>query len=189
VTGIDRTAAEALIAERLSPRRRAHAHRVAAEAATLARRFGASPEAAEVAGLLHDYCREVPDEEILTAAAAHGIPVGPVETRRPRKILHGPVAAAELLDLGLDPEVAAAIRLHTVGDAGMTVLEKCLYLADYLEPDRDFPGIDEVRALAEKSLDAAVGAAVRLSLLDIVGRGRGLVPGALALYNETHAGH
>ena len=71
----------------------------------------------------------------------------------------------------------------------MTVLEKCLYLADYLEPGRDFPGIDEVRALAEKSLDVAVGAAARLSLLDIIGRGRGVVPGALALYNETHAGH
>jgi predicted HD superfamily hydrolase involved in NAD metabolism len=189
VTGIDRAAAEELIAARLSPRRRDHAHRVAAEAAVLAARFGASPEAAEVAGLLHDYCREASDEDILAAAARHGIVVGPVEARRPKKILHGPVAAAELLERGLDPEVAAAIRLHTVGDAGMTVLEKCLYLADYLEPGRDFPGIDEVRALAEKSLTVAVGAAARLSLLDIIGRGRGVVPGALALYNETHAGH
>ena len=57
------------------------------------------------------------------------------------------------------------------------------------EPSRDFPGVDEVRELAVTSLDAAVGAAVRLSLLDIIGRGRGVVPGALALYNETHAGH
>jgi HD superfamily phosphohydrolase YqeK len=69
----------------------------------------------------------------------------------------------------------------------MTVLEKCLYLADYCEPARDFPGVDDVRALAVESLDAAVGAAARRSLLDIVTRGRGVVPGALALYNETHA--
>ena len=189
MTGIDRAAAEALVAARLSPRRLAHAHRVAAEAVILAGRFGASTEAAEVGGLLHDYCRELPDDDILAAASRHGVAVGPVEARRPKKILHGPVAAAELLDLGLDPQIAAAIRLHTVGDAGMTVLEKCLYLADYLEPGRDFPGIDQVRALAEKSLDVAVGAAARLSLLDIIGRGRGVVPGALALYNETHAGH
>jgi predicted HD superfamily hydrolase involved in NAD metabolism len=188
VTGIDRAAADELIAARLSPRRRSHAHRVAAEAVALAVRFGAAPEAAEVAGLLHDYCREVPDGEILAAAAHYDIPVGPVEARRPKKILHGPVAAAELLERGLDPRIAAAIRLHTVGDAGMTVLEKCVYLADYLEPGRGFPGIDEVRALAEESLDLAVGAAARLSLLDIIGRGRGVVPGALALYNETHAG-
>jgi predicted HD superfamily hydrolase involved in NAD metabolism len=188
VTGIDRAAAEALIEGRLSSRRRAHAHRVAVEAALLAARFGASPDQAEIAGLLHDYCRELPDKETLAAAARHGIPVGPVEARRPRKILHGPVAAAELLGLGLDPVVAAAVRLHTVGDAGMTALEKCVYLADYLEPGRDFPGIEEVRELAVTSLDAAVGAAARLSLLDIIGRGRGVVPGALALYNETHAG-
>ena len=153
----------------------------------LAKRFGASPEKAELAGLLHDYCRELSDQETLALAARHGIPVGAVEARRPKKILHGPVAAAELTGLGLDHEVAGAIRLHTVGGAGMTVLEKCVYLADYLEPGRDFPGIGEVRALAERSLDVAVGAAARLSLLDIIGRGRGVVPGALALYNETHA--
>jgi predicted HD superfamily hydrolase involved in NAD metabolism len=187
VTGIDRAAAERLIAARLSPRRRDHAHRVAAEAAVLAQRFGASEEKAEIAGLLHDYCRELTDAVTLAAAARYAIPVSPVEARRPKKILHGPVAAAELAELGLDAEVASAIRLHTIGAAGMTTLEKCVYLADYLEPGRDFPGVDEVRELAATSLDRALGAAVRLSLLDIIGRGRGVVPGALALYNETHA--
>jgi HD superfamily phosphohydrolase YqeK len=65
VTPIDRDAAEALIAARLSARRRDHSHRVAAEAVLLATRHRASPEAAEVGGLLHDYCRELSDEEIL----------------------------------------------------------------------------------------------------------------------------
>lgn len=69
----------------------------------------------------------------------------------------------------------------------MTVLEKVVYLADYVEPSRDFPGVDEVRALARTSLEGAVGAAARLSLLDIIRRGRGVVPSSLALYNETHA--
>lgn len=188
MTGIDRAEAEALIAARLSPRRRDHAHRVAAEAVVLARRFGAPEHKAELAGLLHDLCRELPDDQTLALAARYGIPVGPVEARRPRKILHGPVAAAELAERGLDPEVARAIALHTVGDAGMTVLEQCVYLADYCEPSRRFPGVDDVRALARTSLAAAVGAAARLSLLDIIGKGRGVVPGALALYNETHAG-
>lgn len=188
MSAIDRAAAERLIAERLSPARRDHAHRVATEAVTLARRFGASNERAEIAGLLHDYCRELSDAETLAAAARHGIPYGPVEARRPKKILHGPVAAAELRTMGLDADTAAAIRLHTVGAAGMTILEKCVYLADFLEPGRDFPGLNRVRRMAETSLDGAVGEAVRLSLLDIVGRGRGVVPAAVALYNETHAG-
>jgi predicted HD superfamily hydrolase involved in NAD metabolism len=185
---MSRSEAEALIDERLSARRRDHAHRVSAEAVILARRYGAPEDKAELAGLLHDLCRERPDDQILAAAARYGIPVGPAEARRPRKILHGPVAAAELADRGLDPEVVRAIALHTVGDAGMSVLEKCVYLADYCEPSRRFSGVDDVRALAETSLDAAVGAAARLSLLDIIGKGRGVVPGALALYNETYAG-
>lgn len=188
MTGIDRETAERMIVLRLSPRRRDHAHRVAAEAVVLAGRYGAAPDAAEIAGLLHDYCRELSNEETLAAAERHGIPVGPLEARRPKHILHGPVAAAELAEIGLDADIARAIALHTVGSAGMTVLEKCVYLADYCEPGRDFPGVDEVRALALTSLDDAVAEAARLSLLDVIGRGRGVVPSALALYNETHVG-
>jgi len=188
MTGIDRSTAERLIAGRLSERRRQHAHRVADEAAELARRFGAPAEAAEIAGLLHDYCRELSDEETLSAAERWGIAVGPVERRRPKKILHGPVAAAELSADGLDPVIAKAIALHTVGGAGMSVLDKCVYLADYLEPGRDFPGVDDIRALARDSLDDAVAAAARLTLLDLIGRRRGVVPAALALYNDTYAG-
>lgn len=185
---IDRAQAERLIAGRLSEKRCEHSHRVAAEAAELARRFGAAPEAAAIAGLLHDYCRELTDAEMLAAAARYGLEVGPVEARRPKKILHGPVAAAELAEAGLDADIAGAIARHTTGGPGMTVLEKCLYLADFCEPGRVFPGLDEVRALARASLDAAVAAAARASLLDLIGRGRGVVPDALALYNETHAG-
>jgi predicted HD superfamily hydrolase involved in NAD metabolism len=188
MSGIGRAEAEELIAARLSARRAAHAHRVAAQAVTLARRFGVPVEKAELAALLHDLCRELPDDETLATATRYGIAVGPVEARRPRKILHGPVAAAELAELGVDADICRAIALHTVGDAGMTALDKVVYLADYCEPSRDFPGVDEVRGLAETSLDAAVGAAARLTLLDIIRRGRGVVPGALALYNETHAG-
>ncbi len=86
--------------------------------------------------------------------------------------------------------MAQAIARHTVGCAGMTDLETVIiYLADFCEPDRDFPGVDEVRALARDSLAAAVAAANRLSLLDLITLGRGVVPAALALYNESHAGH
>jgi predicted HD superfamily hydrolase involved in NAD metabolism len=185
---IDHAKAERLIAGRLSPRRCEHSRRVAAEAAELARRFGASPEAAEIAGLLHDYCRDLTDAETLAAAARYGVAVGPLEARRPKHILHGPIAAAELSAAGLDADIVSAIARHTTGGPGMTVLEKCLYLADFCEPGRQFAGLDEVRALSDTSLDAAVAAAARMSLLDLIGRGRGVVPDALALYNETHAG-
>lgn len=184
---IGRDEAERLIAARLSQKRRAHVHRVAAEAVVLARRFGASEEAAELAGLLHDYCRELGDDEILAVADRHGVAYGAVEARRPRHILHGPVAAAELAGR-VPPEVAQAIARHTVGAAGMTVLDKCVYLADFLEPGRDFPGVEEVRVLARTSLDDAVAASSRMTLLELIGRGRGVVPAALEMYNESHAG-
>lgn len=184
---IDRGEAERLVAARLSERRLAHVHRVAAEAVALARRFGASEEAAELAGLLHDYCRELSDEDTLAAAARYGVPYGPVEARRPRHILHGPVAAAELAGR-VPPEVEHAIARHTVGGAGMTLLDKCVYLADFLEPGRDFPGVEEVRVLARTSLDDAIAASSRITLLDLIGRGRGVVPAALEMYNEDHAG-
>jgi predicted HD superfamily hydrolase involved in NAD metabolism len=184
---IDRDEAERLIAARLSERRRAHSHRVAEEAVLLARRFGASPQAAELAGLLHDYCREFSDEDILAAADRYGIPCGPVELRRPRHILHGPVAAAELAGR-VPAEVTQAIARHTVGAAGMSVLDKCVYLGDFLEPGRDFSGVQEVRVLATASLEDAVAASSRITLLDLIGRGRGVVPAALEMYNESHAG-
>ncbi len=183
---IDAAEAERLVAARLSPRRLAHTHRVAAEAVSLARRFGVAEREAELAGLLHDYCRELPADEILEVARRHRIPVGPVESRRPVGLLHGPVAAAELRGQ-VGPRVAQAIARHTVGCAGMSDLDRLLYLADFCEPGREFPGVDEVRALARESLEAAVAAAARLSLLDLITLGRGVVPSALALYNETHA--
>ena len=183
---IHRAAAERLAQARLSPRRLEHSHRVAAQAAALARRWGASAAAAELAGLLHDLWREASSEEILAAAARYGIAVGPIEALRPVGLLHAQVAAAELEEAGLDGEVTSAIALHTVGGAGMTVLEKCVYLADFCEPGRDSQGLEEIRRLAQSSLDEAVAAAARRTLLDLIGRGRPVVPAALGLYNECH---
>ena len=78
---------------------------------------------------------------------------------------------------GLDAEIAAAIARHTTGGPGMTVLEKCLYLADFCEPAREFPGLDEVRALALTSLDAAVAAAARIACSISSAEGAGWCPG------------
>ena len=183
---ITRAEAERLIAARLSPRRVAHAQRVAALAAEYARRWGASPAAAELAGLLHDLRREASAEDLLAAARRYGVAVGPIEERRAVGLLHGPVAAAELRAAGLDAELADAIARHTVGGPGMTTLEKCVYLADYAEPGRVIEGLDEVRRLALQSLDAAVAAAARQTLLYLIQAGRPVVPAALELYNELH---
>jgi predicted HD superfamily hydrolase involved in NAD metabolism len=179
-------AAEAFAAGRMSPKRREHARRVAALAAEYAARFGASPDDGRAAGLLHDLCRNMSGEELLAAAAELGVPVGPCERQQPVALLHGPVAAAELAAAGWPPDITRAIALHTVGAGGMTTLEKCLYLADFSEPGRDFPGLSEVRDTAQRSLDDAVAAAVRVTIVDLVEKRRGVAGGAIDLYNELH---
>jgi predicted HD superfamily hydrolase involved in NAD metabolism len=184
---IDRAEAEAMIAARVSEPRLDHCHRVATEALALARRHGAEPLAAEIAGLLHDFCRELAPAEMLAAARRYGIAVSALEERRPVGLLHGPVAAAELVAAGLvGSDVAGAIARHTTGGAGMTTLEQCLYVADFCEPGRESPEVETVRTLAARSLGQAVAEAARLSLLDLISRRRGVVPAALALYNEFH---
>ncbi len=177
--------AEALL-RGVSEKRAGHARRVGALCATLALRFGTDAEAALVAGLLHDSCREWSTDALLEAADCHGIPVGPLELAQPVALLHGPVAGAELAAAGLAPEAARAIALHTVGAADMTTLEKCLYLADFCEPGREFAGVDDVRRLAQTSLDDAVAEVARMSLVSVILKGRGIALGGVELYNDLH---
>jgi predicted HD superfamily hydrolase involved in NAD metabolism len=179
--------AQALAAGRLGPKRLAHSRRVAELAAHYAGLYGASPDEARVVGWLHDLCRDLSADEVLYAAERLGVPVGVIERGHPVGLLHAPVAAAELRAAGLGERLARAIELHTVGGPGMDTIAKCLYLADFCEPQRDFDDLDKVRDLAEASLDEAVAAAARLTLLEVIGGERGVYPGALDLYNEHYA--
>jgi predicted HD superfamily hydrolase involved in NAD metabolism len=173
-------------AGRLGRRRLEHSRRVADLAAHYAALHGAVVDEARVVGWLHDICRDLSEVEILRAAERLGVAVGPLERGHPVGLLHAPVAARELRAAGLDERLARAIELHTVGAAGMDALARCLYLADFCEPEREFDGLGQVRRLAETSLDEAVAAAARLTLLDVIERERGVHPGALSLYNEYY---
>ncbi len=144
----------------LSPKRLAHSKGVSETAASLAARYGADIGKARLAGLLHDCARGMPSNILLQVAGASGIVVNDVEQREPM-LLHAPVGAViARRDYGVDdPEVLAAIRWHTTGGPAMTLLDEIIFLADYIEPTRSFPGVDRLRALAEESLPAALLAA------------------------------
>lgn len=178
--------AERLVEGRLPPRLLGHSRRVAGTAAGLAARWGADPEQARLAGLLHDYCRDLSPEETLAQAEAAGLAVGPLERARPRQLLHAPLAAAQLEESGLSESCLRAIATHTVGGAGMDPLQKCVYLADAIEPGRNYPGVEELRGLAANSLDDALRSLVRLTIVDLVERRRPVHPATMALYNELH---
>jgi len=170
---------------RVSPALLAHCAGVAAAASDLAYRWGASASEAEVAGWLHDYCKELGGEILLADARRLGVAVGPLEERRPVQLLHAPVAAAELQRLGLSPACCAAVRRHTVGGAGMNTLERCVYLADAIEPGRSYDGVEELRRLSTESLPEAVAWSARRTLRRLVERRRPVHPDTLALYNES----
>ena len=136
---------------RLSPKRFAHTLGVLDMARRLANHYGVSIEKAEVAAVLHDAMKERPLQEMQTM-------VMDSEMLNNGALLHGPAAAAYAkLELQIqDESICEAIRVHTLGSTHMSLLDKIIFLADYIEPNRDFPGVEELRALAFKDLNAAV---------------------------------
>jgi predicted HD superfamily hydrolase involved in NAD metabolism len=177
--------AERMVRQRVGRRLYEHCRGVAATCAELAGLWGAPVVEAEVAGWLHDYCKEWTAEELLSRAEELGLSVDPVERLRPVQLLHAGVAAAELAALGVPASVCAAIRRHTVGGSGMSVLERCLYVADAVEPGRRYDGVEEARQLSRRSLDDAVAWCARRTLMRLVERGRPIHPATVALYNEA----
>jgi predicted HD superfamily hydrolase involved in NAD metabolism len=163
---------EEALAARIQGERLAHTYRVLEAARALGSRYGADAEQVSVAALLHDYAKAMKPAELLAHAQERGLIVDPAEVAQPH-LLHGPVAAALLLEEGLvsDPAVLDAIRYHTTGRTAMSLLEKVVWLADYIEPGRSFPGVDAIRAEAERDLDQALLHALDQSILYVISRG------------------
>lgn len=140
----------------LSPERLSHSERVAETARKLAAHWGLSEEKATLAGLLHDNARSLSPEALLEEAEQRGIPLEPLDRCSPVPRLHGLVAAKRAEEAGIsDPDVLLAISHHTLGRPGMTPLEQVVFLADWIEPGRNHPGLAEVRELAYHSLAQA----------------------------------
>jgi len=163
---------EAALTAQVSGERLAHTYRVVEAARRLGQIYGADADQVATAALLHDYAKPMKPAQLLAAAERLGLPVDPVERSQPH-LLHGPVAAGLLAEQGLvtDPDVLKAIAGHTTGRAGMSLLEKIIFLADYVEPGRSFPGVDAIRAEAERDLDLALLHALDNSLVYVMQRG------------------
>lgn len=134
----------------------------------LAQRYGADPERAETAAILHDVAKYWPVEQMREIIEQNGLSAELL--KYDKQLWHAEVGAyvAEH-DYGItDSEVLAAIRFHTSGRENMGRLEKIVCLADYIEPGRDFPGVDEIRRLAKVSLEeglvAGLDSTIRLLL-------------------------
>jgi predicted HD superfamily hydrolase involved in NAD metabolism len=181
----DREHADRVLVEHgLSPELEAHCRGTAVQAESLARRWGASPDEAAVAGLLHDLCREFGREELLELARTYGLEVDSIEEENAVQLLHARVAAEEVAAEGFSPQIAEAIRRHTLGGPGMSLLDECLFVADATEPGRTWRGVDEVRRQALESLDAAALALAARDVERLRSRGREPHPLMMALLEE-----
>ena len=124
---------------------------------------GADPVDAERAGILHDITKALTGADQLRLCEEYGIIISEFE-REHTKLLHAVTGAAVAEKVfGENEAVCQAIRWHTSGRADMTVLEKIIYIADYMEPNRDFPGVEKLRELAHTDLDAALLMGLRMT--------------------------
>ncbi len=144
-----------LLKEVLTPGRYEHTLGVEYTAACMAMRYGEDLTRTRIAALLHDCAKCLPAQDQLDQCLAYGIPVSPVERDNPN-LLHAKLGAWYAREkYGIeDQEILSAIYYHTTGKPGMTLLEKIIYVADYLEPNRNkASNLDQVRAELFLDLD------------------------------------
>ena len=158
----------------LTEKRARHVAGCEEQAVKLARRWGADVYEAAEAGILHDITKKLSDEEQLIMCDKYGIITYTVE-KNEYKLLHAKTGAAAAKDMfGVSDEVFNAINWHTTGKADMSLLEKIIYIADYIEPSRDFDGLSQLRKLAYENLDRALIMGIEMSIDDM--HSRNIVP-------------
>ena len=163
-------------------KRLAHIRGCEEEAARLADRWGADEERMRRAAILHDCTKYLTLQEHLDICDRYGIELCPLE-RATDKLLHAKSGAALARHIfGVDDGIYDAILYHTTARGGMSLEEKLLYIADYMEPCRNFPEVGELRRLAYTDLDGAVGMGVSLSMQEMVQRDK-------ELHHDTQAAY
>lgn len=171
--------------QRLSDKRYHHSLCVAERAVFLAHRFGADESRARFCGLTHDICKNLPEKEMLRLIEQEGIGLEQEVLLAPQ-LWHAIAASCWLRrEYGVtDPEILNAVRYHTTGRAGMGLLEQVIYLADLTSSDRDYPDVEHVRKLVNRSLQEGMLYSLQYILKEQVGKGRPLCRDSVEAYNQ-----
>ena len=175
-----------LIKGRMGQRRYNHSVNVAQSAVELARHYGADEDKAEIAGILHDSCKEIPKDEMLQIMTRGGIILDAVE-QGTSKLWHpiaGSVYARDTLGID-DEDILNAIRYHTTGRAGMSLLEKVIFIADFISAERDYDGVEIMRQKAFDCLEDAMLFGLQFTITDLTKRKMTIHSNALACYNDV----
>jgi predicted HD superfamily hydrolase involved in NAD metabolism len=181
---MDREAALKLVKEQLTDHRYKHTVGVMETAIILAQRYGVNEKKAELAAIFHDYAKFRPKDEMKRIILEQGMDKELL--RFNSELWHAPVGAYLVeKEAGItDEEVLDAIRYHTSGRPRMTMLEKVIYLADYIEPGRHFPGVEEVREMAKDNLEEALIQSVKNSIQFLLKKSQPVFPDTIYTYND-----
>ncbi len=179
-----------VIRPHLSEKRYEHSVNVAKEAGKLAEKYGADVEKAVTAGILHDIMKDTPPAEQLKFMQQWGIILSDVEKNAPK--LYHAMCGAGYLEHELqitDPEILSAVRYHTTARAGMSLVEKIVFLADFISIDRDYPGVEQMRKLAYRDLMDAIIEGLGYTIGDLASHYAPIHPDTVAAFNEALLAH
>jgi predicted HD superfamily hydrolase involved in NAD metabolism len=181
---MDRDKALEMVRKQLPEKRYVHTLGVVETALRLSEKYGGDAKKIELASIFHDYAKYLPDEEMREIIVKENLPRRLL--RFHRELWHAPVGACLVKkEAGIeDEEILNGIRYHTTGRANMTLLEKIVFLADYIEPGRNFPGVDPVRKRAEESLDGAVLLALEQTISFLLSKHSKIYPDTIDAYND-----
>ena len=174
-----------ILTEKLDDYRIYHSECVSECAAVLAEKYGADPEKARLAGLMHDVMKNADTNEHFEYIEKSGEKLTAVDYSNP-KVWHQISGAAFLKESGIisDAEILGAVRWHTTGKAGMTLLEKIVYVADFISADRDYPDVGVVRKLADESLESAILYTSRYTVNKLASKNLPIHPATVECYND-----
>ncbi|MBO5867881.1 MAG: bis(5'-nucleosyl)-tetraphosphatase (symmetrical) YqeK [Oscillospiraceae bacterium] len=160
----------------LKPSRVAHVMGCCETAVKMAERWGADATDAARAALLHDVTKALDGPLQLTLCESYGIILDQFSAKNTKTLhaLTGSLVAERIF--GENVAVVQAIRSHTTGKGNMNTLEKIIYVADYMEPNRDFPGVEKLRRLAFTDLDKALKLGLEMTLAMLKEQGREISP-------------
>lgn len=174
-----------IIKARMGDYRYTHSVNVSKEARKLAKLYGADEEKAAIAGILHDITKETPKDEQLQIILDGGIILDSIQMNAP-KLWHSISGSVYVQkELGIeDEDILNAIKYHTTGRAGMTLLEKIIFIADFTSEERDYKGVSTMRKKSRKSLEEAMLYGFKFTFSDLSKRELAIHPDELYCYNE-----
>ncbi|TWE02463.1 putative HD superfamily hydrolase involved in NAD metabolism [Neobacillus bataviensis] len=181
---MERQKALDIVKLQLTEHRYQHTLGVMETAISLAEKYGADVKKAEIAAIFHDYAKFRPKDEMKEIIMSQGLPQDLLLYNT--ELWHAPVGAYLVeKEAGVsDNDVLDAIRYHTSGRPNMTLLEKVIYLADYIEPGRHFPGVEEVREIANENLEKALIKAIQNTILFLMKKNQTIYPETFYTYND-----